>query len=310
MRLVRLGISIILLSLFIACGLPVEKEEGISYPIEVTDQLGRVVKLEEAPQRIISLAPSNTEILFALGLADRVVAVTDYCNYPPQAKMKPSIGGFATPNIEKLIALSPDLILATSIHKKRGIPQLEERGMTVFALNALTLDEVLEAIALVGEVTGKEAEASELVAEMQNRIKVVTDKTDSLPQGQRPKVFHITWHDPLWTAGAGTITDELIQKAGGVNIAWDISEYKVINLELVLERNPDVIIAVTGHGEAKGLPFQWVQTEPRLKETSARKSGRVYQINADIADRPGPRIVDALEKFAELIHPELFKETL
>jgi len=295
-----------LASLFIACVSPAP--EVASPPSEITDQLGRVVGLDRIPQRIISLAPSNTEILFALGLVDRVVGVTEYCNYPPEAKDKPSIGGFSTPNIEALVALSPDLILATSIHAKRIIPQLEKRGIAVFALAPQTLAEVLEAITLVGEITGRESEASGLVAEMRNRVKVVTDKMDNLPQEQRPRVFYVTWHDPLKTSGSGTRHDELIQKAGGTNIARDISGHADISLETVIEANPEVIIAGVGMGTGEDLPFQFAKTEPRLRNTDARRNNRVYAVDVDLAGRPGPRIVDALEKFAEFIHPELFKQ--
>jgi iron complex transport system substrate-binding protein len=205
-------LSVGILSLLATCTAP--SDEAAPSSIEVKDQLDRVVKLDKIPERIISLAPSNTEILFALGLADKVVGVTDYCNYPPQAQEKPSVGGFSTPNIEEVIALSPDLILATSIHEERIMPQLEEKGTTVFALNPKTLDEVLESITLGGEITGKDEEASQLVAEMRNRVKAVTDKTGHLSEAERPRVFCITWHDPLMTPGSGTRHDELIVKAG------------------------------------------------------------------------------------------------
>jgi iron complex transport system substrate-binding protein len=277
--------------------------------IEVTDQLGRVVKLDEIPQRIISLAPSNTEILFALGLAERVVAVTSYDNYPPEAKQKPSIGGFSTPNIEKVVALSPDLVLATSIHQKQVIPNLEQRGITVFALAPKTLDEVLEAITLVGKITGEEKAASKLVAEMRTKIKAVTDKTSSLSEAQKPRVFYITWHDPLMTAGAGTLEDELIQKAGGTNVARDLTGYAGITLEAVIEANPEVMVAGVGMGTGADTPLQFALTEPRLRNTNARLHNRVYAIDTDLTGRAGPRIVDALEQFAQHIHPELFKES-
>jgi len=305
MRLMALSIGIFLLSLFAACTPP--PKEAASSAGEITDQLGRVVKLDGIPQRIISLAPSNTEILFALGLADKVVAVTDYCDYPPEAKEKPSIGGFSTPNIEKLVALSPDLILATSIHEQRIIPQFGERGMTVFALDPKTLDEVLEAIILVGEIAGKEEEASKLVAEMQNRIKAVTDKAGSLPEGQRPRVFYIVWHDPLMAAGSETLQDDLIEKAGGINIARDFTGYADISLETALADNPEVMIAGGGHGSGEDLTFQFAKTEPRLRNTDAHRNDRVYMIDGNLTSRPGPRIVEGLEKFAEFIHPELFK---
>jgi iron complex transport system substrate-binding protein len=306
MSLRRLGIGIILLSLFLGCASPTK--EMVSFPIEITDQLGRVVKLDSIPQRIVSLAPSNTEILFALGLADRVVAVTDYADYPPEAKEKPSIGGYDTPNIEQLVALSPDLILATSIHEERIIPQLEQRGMAVFALDPQTLDEVLAAITLVGEITGQEEAAARLVMEMQNRIKAVTDKTDSLLQGQRPNVFYIVWHDPLMAPGLGTFQDDLIRKAGGTNIARDLTGWATISLEVVIAANPKVMIAGVSHGTGEDLNFQFITTEPRLRNTDARRNNRMYGIDGNLASRPGPRVVDALEKLAEFIQPELFGE--
>jgi iron complex transport system substrate-binding protein len=298
-------LSLVLL-ISLSCSSP--KAGETKSPIEITDQLGRAVKLDKIPQRIISLAPSNTEILFALGLADRVVAVTDYCNYPPEAKEKPSIGGFSTPNIEKIVALSPDLVLAASIQQKQVIPSLVQRGITVFALAPKTLDEVLEAITLVGKITGKGGEASGLVAEMKNRIKAVTDKTDSLSQEQRPRVFYITWHDPLMTAGAGTLHDELIQKAGGTNVARDLTGYAGITLEAVIEASPEVMVAGVGMGTGADAPFQFAMTEPRLRNTDARLHNQVYAIDVDLVGRAGPRIVDALEQLARFIHPELFKE--
>jgi iron complex transport system substrate-binding protein len=241
-------------------------------------------------------------------LGGRVVGVTDYCNYPPEAQGKPSVGGFSTPNIEEVVALSPDLILATSIHEKRIIPQLEGRGMTVFALNPTTLDEVLESITLVGEITGKNEEASQLVAEMRNRIKAVTDRTSALAETEKPRVFYVTWHDPLKTAGSGTRHDELIAKAGGINIAQELPGYADISLEAVIQANPEVIIAGVGMGSGEDLPLEFVKTEPRLGDVDARINNRVYSIDVDLAGRPGPRIVDALEQFAEFMHPELFTD--
>ena len=300
-------VSAVMLSPFAGCQAPAE--ETAPSPIEITDQLGRLVKLDEIPQKIVSLAPSNTEILFALGLGDKVVGVTDYCNYPPEAQEKPSIGDYSTPNIEEVIALSPDLILADAIaHEKEVVPELEKRGLAVIALDPETLDEVMEAINIIGKATGSEEEASNLVSDLAARIKTVTDKTASLPQAERPKVFFITWHDPLWTAGSGTLINELIEKAGGVNIARELSGHQVINLEVVVAEDPDVIITLIGHADTENPSFEWAQTESRLDETSARKNGRIYEIDADIATRPGPRIVDALEQFAEFIHPELFKK--
>jgi len=271
---------------------------------DMVDDLGRSVNIEKVPQRIMSLAPSNTEILFALGLGDRVVGVTEQCNYPPEVSEKESIGGFCTPDIEKIIALRPDLILASSIHAKEIIPALEERGLTVFALVPENLDEILEDIQMVGKITGEEDEASVLVAQVESRIKAGTDKTQGLKE--RPKVFYITWHEPLWSVGSGTIIHELIEKAGGENIFQDITGHKMVNLETVIARNPEVIIACTGHGEAEDKPFEWARSESRLGVIEARRNDRVYQVDADLVSRAGPRVVDALEWFGYFIHPEFF----
>jgi iron complex transport system substrate-binding protein len=297
-------ISVVVLSLLTACTAPADETAPSS--TEVTDQLGRTVKLDGIPQRIVSLAPSNTEILFALGLGDKVVGVTEYCDYPEAAKDIDKIGGFTTTNIEQVVALSPDLILATSLHEERIIPTLEEKELTVMALDPETIDEVLESIILVGEVTGKRNEASQLVAGMRSRIEAVTDQTDDLPEAQRLRVFYITWHDPLMTPGSGTRHNELIQMAGGVNIAQDLNGYAAITLEAIIEANPQVIVAGVGMGTGDDLPFQYADTEERLRNVDARVNDRVYSMDVDLCGRPGPRIIDALEKFAEFIHPELF----
>ena len=294
-----LALSSVALIFFSACSSANSTASGA-----VVDDLGRSVNIEKLPQRIVSLAPSNTEILFALGLGDKVVGVTEYCDYPPEALEKEKIGGFSTPDIEKIIALQPDLILAADIHREEIIPALEEKGLTVFALAPENLDGILEDIQIVGKITGKEEKASELVTRMGERIKAITDKTKDL-EG-KPRVFYITWHDPLYSAGSETTIHELIEKAGGENIFQDITGYKTIDLELVIARDPQVIIACTGHGEARNKPLNWAKEEPRLGVTEARKNNRVYQIDADLVSRSGPRVVDALEQFAQFIHREIF----
>ena len=266
--------------------------------------MGRVVNIKEIPQRIISLSPSNTEILFALGLGEKVVGVTEYCNHPPEALDKEKVGGYSTTDIEKIIALQPDLIVADDIHKEETIPALEEKGLTVFALMPGNLDGVLTDIQMVGKITGKEKEAFELMTQMESRIEAITDKTENLQE--KPRVFYITWHDPLWTSGSETFIHELIEKAGGVNIFQDVIEHKTVDIELVIARNPEVIIACSGHGEAEDEPFGWAKSEPSLQTTEARMNNRIHQIDADIVSRTGPRIVEALEECSRFINPEIF----
>ena len=270
----------------------------------IVDDLGRSVQIDEVPRRIVSLAPANTEILFALGLGDRVVGVTEHCNYPPEAGRKKKIGGFATPDLESIVALAPDLVLASSMHQKEVIPDLEEIGLTVFALKPEKLAGIMESIRAVGLITGKETAASEVTAQMESRLEAITDETKNVER--TPRVLYVTWHDPLWSVGSGNMIHELIEKAGGENIFQDITGHTVVSLEAVLVRDPEVIIACSGHGEAGDKPFEWVKQEARLSVTAARRDNRVYEVDADLVSRSGPRAVDALEWFAYFIHPELF----
>ncbi|MBN1692165.1 MAG: cobalamin-binding protein [Dehalococcoidales bacterium] len=287
-----------------SCGTS-EDTAAVPTSLTITDHFGRVVTIENTnPQRIVSLAPSNTEILFALGLGDRIVGVTDYCNYPPEATTKSSVGDYTEPNIEVIVSMEPDLVLATEEHETE-MAQLETHGITVVGLCPATIDEVLASITLVGQLTGQETEAATLVDDMQVRIKTITDKTSTLSEAEKTRVFYIIWHDPMWTAGAGSFANALIELAGGVNIASDLSGYADISIEAVIVGNPQVIIAGVGMGTGEDLPLEYMKTESSLEVLDARKTGRIYGVNMDIVGRPGPRIVEALEEFFKLIHPEL-----
>ena len=278
-----------------------------TFPIEITDQLGRVVKLKKAPQRIISLSPSNTEILFSLGLGDRIVGVDQYSDYPSEAKTKAIIGGFSTTNVEKVVALNPDLIVAGSIHQPKVIPVLESLGFTVVGLDPKTIEEVLGAITLVGKITGEQATANQVVAGLSSRIKAVTDKTSNLSESRKPRVFYLVWTTPLMSSGNGSFQADLIQKAGGINIAQAINGFATISIEAVIAANPEVMITDDQSMSGGGANAQFINTDPRLANTAARKNNQVFTVTSGFISHSGPRLVDALEQFAKLIHPELFK---
>ena len=275
-----------------------------AFPLTIKDELGRTVTITKAPQRIISLAPSNTEILFALGLGDKVIAVTDYDDFPAAVKQKTSVGGYTTPNMEKIVSLSPDLILVTSAHTSKVIQVLEGQ-YTVVGLDPQTIDDVLKSISLVGKITGKNQEASDLTSNLQTRINAVTDKTSKLDAAQRPRTFYIVWDNPLMSAGAATFQADLIEKAGGSNVARTLDGWATISPEAVLASNPQVMIAgkVANMGDNN---FQFIKTDARLANTDARKQSKVYEVDGNLISRPGPRLVDALEEFARTLHPELF----
>jgi iron complex transport system substrate-binding protein len=265
----------------------------------VFDDLGRLVAINGTPQRIASLAPSNTEILFALGLGDKVVGVTDWCDYPPEALEKEKVGGYDTPDIEKIVALNPDLILVGYGNPIEVVYTLAGLGLTVFGIKTTDLDDLLNDIRRVGEITDKEIEAQALTSEMASKIEAISDATSELEQ--RPRVFYIVWHDPLWTAGSGTFIHELIEKAGGVNICQNITGYTTIELEYVLASNPEIIIA-------SKWSYDWAMNETGpLASTNASQTGRIYTLDDDLVQRPGPRLVKGLEWFAHFIHPEIFE---
>jgi iron complex transport system substrate-binding protein len=311
-KFLKLGLVLLLAAVTLAACAPAAATTTPlppSSPVTITDQAGRTVTFTSAPQRIISLTPSNTEILFALGMGDKVVGVTDYCDYPPEAKSKPSIGGYSTPSLETIVSLSPDLIVADSIHETTIVPQLESQGLKVIVLDANSIDETLAAIAMMGKACGVKENAANIINSMEARIKAVTDKTAGLTKEQRPSTCYLVWHDPLMVAGLGTLQDELIDKAGGWDLVGALSSqrgYGTISLETLIDANPAVLMAGTGHGDDTDLTIQYARTETRLSGTDARKNSRIYGVDADIATRAGPRIVDALEAFAHDLHPELF----
>jgi iron complex transport system substrate-binding protein len=293
------GINWFLALLIIALTLTACSPTEQTPPQYFFDDLGRLVAINGTPQRIISLAPSNTEILFALGLGDKVVGVTDWCDYPPEALEKEKVGSYDTPDIEKIVALNPDLILVAYGTTMDVINNLVGLGLTVFGIKTTDLDDLLNDIRTIGEITDKELEAYALTSEMAVRIQAVTNQTEELEE--RPRVFYIVWHDPLWTAGSGTFIHELIEKAGGVNICQNITGYTTISIEEIVARNPEVIIT-------SEWSYDWAINATELASTNASQTDRIYQGDDDLVQRPSPRLVEGLEWFAHFIHPEIFEE--
>lgn len=275
-----------------------------SGPGEITDDLGRTVEIEQVPQRIVSLAPAITEILFALGLGDRVVGVTEHCDYPEETLAKPKVGGYFTTNLEAIIALDPDIVFADG--HDPVCEQLEELEVTMVVLQPADIAGIFRDIELVGQITGKEAEAEELIDGMKSRIADVTLKTAAIIQ--RPTVFYeidasgMAVTNP-WTAGQGSFIDALIILAGGENIVKEPSAWLTFSLEKIVAADPDIIIL----GD-----YPWVSPDDVVARPgawqglSAVKNGAIYPIDADLTSRFGPRIVDGLEAMARIIHPELF----
>lgn len=282
-----------------------QDKAGDAYPLTVKDQMDRSVTVERQPERIVSLAPSNTEILFALGLGDKVVGVTNYCDYPEEAKSKEKIGGFADPNMEKIVSLKPDIVLATEAHQK-PVEQLEKLNIPVVVLTSTDIADMMDSLEIVGKICGREAESFKIADELKNRIKAVEDKVAGVPEDKRPKVYYEIWPEPFTTAGPGTFVNDIIEKAGGRNIAGDAKKaYPEYSQEMIISKNPDIIIF--SHHGSSNTAAEDILKRPGWENIDAVKDKKVFYVDENIVQRATPRLVDGLEQFAEIIHPELFK---
>ena len=269
--------------------------------ITITDDLDRAVSINGVPQRIVSLSPGATEILFVLGQESKVVGVTNQCDYPEEARIKDKVGDYWSPSIERVVVLSPDLVLVEA-YRPGLITQLEETGLVVVAFQPENIDSILNDIALIGQVVGVEKEAKALVSSMRQRIQAVVDK---VVDTSKPGVFYEgDCSHAIWTAGSGTFQDELIAMAGGRNAGAISSGYYEISNEVFLGIDDDIDIIMWG--DMVRVPFADVADKLPWSELTAVREGKVYVVDSDIINRAGPRIVDCLEEFARIIHPELF----
>ncbi|HVF25790.1 MAG TPA: ABC transporter substrate-binding protein [Anaerolineales bacterium] len=272
-----------------------------------TDGLGREVKLDGPAQRVLSMAPSNTEILFAIGAGSQVVGRDSLSDYPAEAADITDIGStFEALNTESIVSLKPDLVLAAEINTPEQVKQLEDLGLTVYYLkNPVTLDEMYDNLAIVAQLTGHEGEAAALIESLKARVAAVDEKI--APLSSRPSVFYeMDATDPAkpYTAGKGTFITLLIDRAGGYNIASDIDGYPQFSLEQVVTADPAFIIL----GDARyGVSPESIAQRPGWENLSAVKNGNILPFNDDLASRPGPRLVDALEELAKLLRPGLFE---
>jgi iron complex transport system substrate-binding protein len=264
-----------------------------------TDDIGHTVSLSRAPQRIVSLAPSLTETLFALGLDSSLVGVTDYCDYPPAAKSKPKIGGIMNPNIERILALQPDLVLMSGSGNMRSdYDKLTSSGIKVFVSNPRTIEGVLKSIGDLGFLTFKSELADSMVRRLQLHKDEVVRRASASP---RMTVLMLLSLNPIVAIGPGTFLDEIIGLANGENIARSATTaYPLLSREEILRRRPDIIIATN---DIVHSPGDILTSYPEWKTLPAILRNHVTIVDASIVSRPGPRIVDGLEAVANAIHP-------
>ncbi len=273
-------------------------------PRTFVDDLGRKIYLAKAPTRIVSLAPAITEVLFAIGSSDQLVGVTQYCDYPPEARLKPKVG-YIHPNLESIVALQPDLVVAPREFLRADIlGKLEQLKIPTFILDAKTIEDVLSHIQSLGRMLGRSESADGLAAQMRQRIIAIKTRTATLP---RPRLLYVLNSEPLITVGPGSFIDQLIELAGGANIAARAkTPYPRLNIEEVLKEDPELLIFPVG--TAEGIPDSEQQVWKRWTTLSAVKYGRFHHIPSDLLNRPGPRIVEGLETLARTIHPNAFAD--
>ncbi len=269
-----------------------------------TDELHRQVEVPDHPQRIISLAPSVTEILFAIDAGNLLVAVTDYSSYPEQAKSLPSVGSYADPGLENILSYQPDLVIATaSMNSPNLIHQLEKLGIAVYVMNALSVEETLTTISTLGQLSRHEQQAEQLCNDIESRIarvKQVTSKQEPVT------VLAAIVLQPLMVAGPNTFVNSIIKIAGGRNVVDDgPSRYPTWNFEALLEANPDFILLSPHPGQPSTTSFfaPW----PQL---TAVARNQIIEINADWLYRPGPRMILGIEALAKTLHPDLATDAL
>ncbi len=302
-----LTLSVILV-VFLISGCAAGQGSNQQGVINLEDGLGRQVMLTGPAQRIVSLSPSVTEILFAIGAGEQVIGRDSFSNYPAEAQSIQDVGGsMGNYSFETIASLQPDLVIAAEINTPEQVNALEDLGLTVYYLsNPVTLDGIYGLLETVGDLSGHQDEAAALNTELRERVNAVADKLAGVEE--KPAVFYeLDGSDPAkpWTPGPGTFVDELIRAAGGENAAAGLtSAWAQISIEELLVQDPDIIVL----GDSIwGMTAEQVADRAGWDTLSAVKEGNIYPFNDDLVSRPGPRLVDGLEELARLIHPELFE---
>lgn len=273
---------------------------------QLIDHAGRTVIVPDRIQRIVSLAPSITEIVFELGRQELLKGATQFSDTPEEAKKLPRVGSYVRIDVEKVVALKPDLCLAirdgNPIH---AVSRIESLGIPVYVVDPKSLDGIVEMIIGLGDLLGAEERAATIASDMRSRIKRVADRVAG--ERNRPAVFFQIDAEPIVSAGKGTFIHELIETAGGRNLAADSSiQYPKLSWEDVLHSSPEValIASMAGGYTPESLKSRW----QRWPQVPAVHNNRVHVVDAGLVDRPTPRLVDGLELFARLINPHLFQD--
>ncbi|WP_019156438.1 ABC transporter substrate-binding protein [Robertmurraya massiliosenegalensis] len=284
-----------------------EPAEEPAFPVTITDALGDEVVIEEKPAKIVSLIPSNTEVAYALGLGDEIVGVSEHDNYPEEVMEKEIIGGMEM-NVEKIISLAPDLVLAhaSSAHNStEGLQQIKDAGITVLVVNqAASFNEVYESIEMIGTATGEKEKAEEIINGMKTKIAEIEEKTAGITE-PKSVIFEISPAPDIFVAGKNTFMDEMLSLIHAENGVGDLDGWLNLDEESFIERNPDVIITTYGYYTENAVDL--VLAREGWQDVTAVKNKQVIDVHSDLVTRSGPRLADGLEELAKAVYPEIFE---
>jgi iron complex transport system substrate-binding protein len=276
--------------------------------VSARDDTGQVVRLARAARRVVSLAPSTTEALFAIGAGPRLVGVSSFDDYPPAAKKLPKVGTFSGPDLERIVAAKPDLVVAAHGNPLELIRRLRSRKIPVYVTNPMTIDTVLENMRALGRLTGRDAAAQRLVQGLRDRLRRVAERVAGRPA---VNTLVVIWDEPLTVAGGKSFLQDLLRRAGGVNAARSITDtYPKLDPERLLLMNPTVVLYPVGgdreRSDRRGARLERLKERAGFRQTAAARTGRFHSLNPDWLMRPGPRMVQGIEAVARLLHPEAF----
>ena len=271
---------------------------------EITDEIGRNIEIPQKADRVVSLAPNLTEIVFALGDGDRLAGDTDYCDYPPEALRKPHVGGLLNPSLETIAALMPDLVLATkSINRRETVDALDRIGVPVFVTGAPhSVEEMIASVEHIGSALGAETSAAALAQDLRGRL----SNLDRRLTGATPRrVLFVVWPDPLISVGRDSFIADALRRAGGRSIVDTEAEWPHISLEEVVRLQPEFLVFASAHAGDTQHDIDALRTRPGWKDLTAIQQGNIVVVS-DAINRPAPRMVDAIEQLAHALHPEAF----
>jgi iron complex transport system substrate-binding protein len=282
---------------------PAAPPKAADTPVEFHDELGRLVRVPAAPQRIISLAPNLTETVFALERGDHLVGVTDFCDYPAEARTRAHVGGPINPNLEQIVSLHPDVILATrAVNRRETVEALDRLGFPVYATDPRTVGDVIASTRRLGKLLGAEARGESLAAELEQRLAELSRRLAGHPAR---RVFFVVWTDPIISTGPHTFLAEALRRAGGESVVTVEQDWPQIGIEELLRQNPDYLVFSGTHPDDPHSTISTLEKRPGWSSLDAVRQ-RHYAVVSDALARPAPRMLDAIEDLARQLHPEAF----